>query len=290
MTELQAKETHLHPDAVLLVDWATANKNVYKHMEWRTAYNSAAYLVPVLESMKKTNPAITILDVGAGSGSISATFAQIIGTKGHVTALDLNPATIPRCEAVAEEMGVKEMMSFQQGEVHKLPYEDNTFDVVHCHQLLTHVNAPWDALREMLRVTKPGGVVAAREGDWETEVRWPQLPGLVKFHGFAGSMLVGHGGTKSAGRQLVSWALRAGAKRSQITPSYGTWSYTDPELKKVYAQGIIRDALHGPVRQAGLKSGLTEEDFDEMEKDFEAWIGMDDGILAMMHGEIRIQK
>jgi hypothetical protein len=34
----------------------------------------------------------------------------------------------------------------------------------------------------MLRVTKPGGVVAAREGDLETEVMWPPLPGLLKFH------------------------------------------------------------------------------------------------------------
>ena len=34
----------------------------------------------------------------------------------------------------------------------------------------------------MLRVTKPGGAVAVREGDLETEILWPPLPGIIKFH------------------------------------------------------------------------------------------------------------
>ncbi|KAK3316936.1 S-adenosyl-L-methionine-dependent methyltransferase [Apodospora peruviana] len=255
----------------------------------RTAYNSAAYLLPTLEAMKQDNPCLPILNVGAGSGSISAAFAQIVGPEGPVTALDVNPDTIPRFKAVAEEMGVIDRISFQQGEVHMLPVEDGVYDVVHCHQILAHVNAPWDALREMMRVAKPGGVVAAREGDWETEIRWPELPGLVKFHAFAGSMLVGHGGSKSSGRQLLSWALRAGAERSQITPSFGPSSYTGRELKKIYGYHSGRPPRPLCVK-AGVKSGLTDADFDEMEKDFEAWIGMDDGILAMMHGEILIQK
>ena len=75
---------------------------------------------------------------------------------------------------------------------------------------------PWDALREMLRVTKVGGIVAAREGDLETECVWPELPGLLKFRKFAGDMMTAAGGSSTAGRQLLSWALRAGVRREQI--------------------------------------------------------------------------
>jgi SAM-dependent methyltransferase len=49
-------------------------------------------------------------------------------------------------------------------------------------QLFGHVKAPSDALREMLQVLKPGGVMAAREGGNETEIVWPPLPGMLKWH------------------------------------------------------------------------------------------------------------
>ncbi|MCJ1389517.1 hypothetical protein MMC18_002374 [Xylographa bjoerkii] len=100
---------------------------------------------------------------------------------GHVTAVDLNPDILPRARAVAEMAGVKNI-EFQQGDAYKLPFADATFDIAYCHQMLTHLKAPWDALREMLRVTKPAGIVAAREGDLETECVWPDLSGLIKFH------------------------------------------------------------------------------------------------------------
>ena len=53
--------------------------------------------------------------------------------------------------------------------------------MVHCHQLFGHIRDPANAIREMLRVTKPGGVMAAREGDKETEIVWPPLPGMLKW-------------------------------------------------------------------------------------------------------------
>jgi hypothetical protein len=44
-----------------------------------------------------------------------------------------------------------------------LPFEDNSFDMVTCQTVLIHVQNPVEALREMLRVTKPGGIVVAAE-------------------------------------------------------------------------------------------------------------------------------
>lgn len=136
--------TELHPDAVPPVEWRTASKTVYKLMEWRTAHNSAAYLLPTLQAMSRSTPALKILDVGAGSGSISASLAQILGPAAgnHVTALDINPETIPRCRAVAAEMGVLDRMAFVQGEAHNLPFGDASFDVVHCHQVCSVLPFP----------------------------------------------------------------------------------------------------------------------------------------------------
>jgi ubiquinone/menaquinone biosynthesis C-methylase UbiE len=143
------------------------------HHELRNVDNSAGFLLKKLED--KSRKDLKILDVGSGSGTISASFAKIV-PDGHVTGLDINPNIIPRARAVAEIAGVTNI-DFQQGNVHKLPFADGTFDVTFCHQVLTHIREPENALREMLRVTKPGGIVAAREGDFDTEAVWPLLPG-----------------------------------------------------------------------------------------------------------------
>lgn len=203
------------------------------HHEWRTAENSADYLLPTLQVMKEKNPSLRILDVGAGSGTISLTLAQIVPS-GKVTATDINPDILPRAAAVAKTAGV-ENIEFLQADVLSLPFEDGTFDVTHCHQMLCHLKKPWDALREMMRVTKVGGVIAAREGDVQTECFWPELEGLVKYHGLA-VKLMDSAGSSRAGRQLLSWALKAGAERDQITPTYGTWFYNQPADKKPWGE------------------------------------------------------
>ena len=199
--------------------------------EVRTAENSAAHLLPKLQSMKELNPHLTLLDVGAGSGSISVSFAKLI-PDGYVIGVDLNSNILPRARAVADMAGIKNI-EFQQGDVYKLPFADGTFDVTFCHQVLIHIGNPWDALREMLRVTKRGGIVAAREGDYETNCVWPEIPELCRFHKLMAGLMSAGGGTPTAGRQLLSWALKAGVERSQITLSYGAGSYTTPSDRKI---------------------------------------------------------
>ncbi|KIW33620.1 uncharacterized protein PV07_00456 [Cladophialophora immunda] len=257
--------------------------------EVRTAENSAAYLLPKVQSMKEANPHLTLLDVGAGSGTISVSFAQLI-PDGHVTGVDLNPDILPRARAVAEMAGV-ENIDFQQGSVYKLPFADETFDVTCCHQVLIHIGTPWDALREMLRVTKRGGIVAAREGDYETECVWPDLPYLSKFHKLMAGLMSAGGGTPTAGRQLVSWALKAGAEPSQITLSYSPSSYDTPSRRKICSQGLCDQLRGGSMRAKALKFGLgSEDDFEQMAAAWEEWAKRDDASLAMLNGEILVQK
>ncbi|KAK4110384.1 S-adenosyl-L-methionine-dependent methyltransferase [Canariomyces notabilis] len=272
------------------VDYRKLGKDVFEFFTHRTAYNSAAYLIPTLERMKQENPRLRLLDVGAGAGSVSATFAQIIGPEGHVVCTDLAPSVLPQAEAFAESLGVKNI-EFKTADVHQLPFENDSFDVVHCHQLFGHIKDPVAALREMLRVTKPGGVVAAREGDRETEIIWPPLPGLKKWHEYVFDSKVAqvHGGTLTAGRQLLAWALEAGVKRNQIEVSYGTWLTSEEATKMVYARGISK-VLNGPSRKNALQFGLTEEDIDEICRDTLAWADREDSTWLMLQTEIIVRK
>ncbi|KAK2602698.1 hypothetical protein N8I77_009207 [Diaporthe amygdali] len=261
------------------------------HHELRTAENSAGYLLPTLAELHKANPRLRLLDVGAGSGTISATLAKAIQPDGHVIATDIEADILPRAKAVADLAGITNI-DYQEADVlSRLPFEDSTFDVTHCHQVLAHLPRPADAIREMLRVTKPGGIVAAREGDLETECVWPDLPGLAKFHTLAAAVISMAGGSPKAGRQLLSWALQAGVSRDQVTPGLGSWCYSEPQERKVWAQGMVDALQKGRLRSIGLSSKLaTEDDLQEMVAAWEEWASADGAILGMMQGEILVRK
>ena len=66
-------------------------------------------------------------------------------------------------------------------DVHTLGFPDDTFDVVHAHQVLQHVADPVRALREMARVCRPGGVVAVRDSDYAAFAWYPLLPALGEW-------------------------------------------------------------------------------------------------------------
>jgi ubiquinone/menaquinone biosynthesis C-methylase UbiE len=132
--------------------------SVLRSHQWRTAENSAAYLLPWLK------PADRLLDVAVGPGTITVDFAErlvgpIVGT---VVGIDSAPAAVSATLRLAAERGVTNL-SVSVGDVYDLEFPDASFDVVHAHQLLQHLSDPIAALREMRRVCRAGGLVAARE-------------------------------------------------------------------------------------------------------------------------------
>ena len=206
--------------------------NEVKHHEMRKAENCAGYLIPTLKSMADANPDLTLLDVGAGSGTITASLAKYM-PRGKVTAADLSEEILKTAEANAKQMGA-ENIEFQPANVYELPFPDKSFDVVHTHQMLCHLDTPLEALAQLLRVTKPDGVLAVRECDMRMWSWWPMLPWLDRFHQVQLATHEGAGGTNIAGPQLVSWAMKLGVPRDRITASQGAWCYSTPEERRIW--------------------------------------------------------
>ncbi|KAK3816507.1 MAG: S-adenosyl-L-methionine-dependent methyltransferase [Benniella sp.] len=96
-------------------------------------------------------------------------------SSGRVVGVDYTPEPLNDARAFAIQQGVTNI-EFQVGDIHALNFPDNTFDIVHVHQGLQHVADPVQALREMGRVAKPGGIVAARETAIGS--MYPELPSL----------------------------------------------------------------------------------------------------------------
>ena len=100
----------------------------------RTEENSAPYLIPTLLSMANADSHLTLLDVGPGLGTITASLANYM-PRGRVTATDLSEEILQSASAHAKDVGASNF-EFQTGNVYDVPFSDNTFDVVHTHQVL----------------------------------------------------------------------------------------------------------------------------------------------------------
>ncbi|MCD4844308.1 MAG: methyltransferase domain-containing protein [Methanosarcinales archaeon] len=117
------------------------------------------------------------LDAGCGIGLQCLLLADEVGLTGHVTGLDVSSEMLDRGQEIAKEAGLSERISFQEGDVANLPFDNNVFDWVWSADCVGY--GPWEPLpllKEMARVVKPGGIVAIAA--WSSEKLLPGYPRL----------------------------------------------------------------------------------------------------------------
>src|SRR5699024_2221715 len=187
----------------------------------RTVENAAQYLSHELTAGKSG------VDVGSGEGTITADLAARV-SPGQITGLALPPESIGHTR---EEIKARPLdnANFRVVDVHTLESADNSFDIVHAHQVLQHVKEPVQALKETRRVCKPGGIVAARDSDYAGFIWYPELPELDEWMQWYQTAARANAGEPNAGRYLLSWAQQAGF--TDITSSSSTWCLSTPEAR-----------------------------------------------------------
>ncbi len=251
------------------------HESVLRSHRWRTAENSAAYLLPYL------TPGQRLLDVGCGPGTLTLDLATRVGS---VTALEQTADALDLARAEAERQGATDV-SFEVGDVHALPFADGEFDVVHAHQVLQHVADPVQALREMRRVTRPGGIVAVRDSDYPGFAWYPRVPALDAWLELYLRCARANGGEPEAGRVLLSWAQQAGF--TEITPTASVWCFATPEDRDwwggMWADRILQSAMATQALDVGLRDGNRSR-LDL--RGLDAWAAAADGWLVIVHGEI----
>jgi SAM-dependent methyltransferase len=111
-------------------------------------------------------PGLAVLEVGCGTGEDARAIADHVGATGRVVALDLNAPVLD--EARRRAQGVPGTITFVQGDVQRLDYADASFDRCYCERVLQHVPDPAAAIRELVRVIRPGGRIVVADSDWGT--------------------------------------------------------------------------------------------------------------------------
>jgi SAM-dependent methyltransferase len=116
------------------------------------------------------------LDAGCGIGLQAVLLAKAVGTAGHVTGLDMFPEFLHHAEDIVKSSGLSEHVSFRQGDVRELPFDDNRFDWAWSSNCVGYSPAiePVPALKELRRVVRPGGRLAILV--WSSEKLLPGYP------------------------------------------------------------------------------------------------------------------
>ncbi|KQQ65295.1 class I SAM-dependent methyltransferase [Microbacterium sp. Leaf320] len=251
------------------------HETVLRSHSSRTIANSAEYLRPHLTAGTR------LLDVGAGPGSITVDFASVVG---HVTATEIDENALSLSRDLAASRGLTNL-DFSVEDVHSLSFADDSFDVVHAHQVLQHVGDPVQALREMRRVTAPGGVVGVRDADYAGFIWFPMLPELDRWLDLYRRAARANGGEPDAGRRLLAWARAAGF--DDVTATTSNWTYATPEDRawwgSMWADRILESAL---ARQLVDSDMATSADLQAISDAWKRWADDGDGWYLVPHGEI----
>ena len=104
----------------------------------------------------RLEPGERVLDLGSGAGTDSLVAAQMVGEQGHVTGIDMTSAMLAKARAAAAEMGATNV-EFVEGEAERLPFADETFDVVISNGVIDLVPDKDAVFAELHRVLVPGG-------------------------------------------------------------------------------------------------------------------------------------
>jgi SAM-dependent methyltransferase len=241
---------------------------VLRSHRWRTAENSCAYLLPHLR------PDMTLLDVGCGPGSITADLA---GRVARVVGIDTSAEVV--AAARADHPGVE----FRVGDLFDV---DETYDVVHAHQVLQHLRHPVPALLQLASI---GRLVAVRDSDYPGFRWYPDDERLDRWLATYLAVTRKNGANADAGRRLLAWAHEIGMR--DVTFSTSTWTFAGPEDRRWWGDlWAARTEGTAFADQAVAYGVATPAELAEMAEGWRAWAAHPDGVFVVVHGELLLRS
>lgn len=124
-----------------------------------TAYRRLLVASGAKAALGSIGPKAKVLDCGIGSGSLSIALNSILPERLNYCGIDLSGEMLAIADAEMRQAAL--VPELRQADILSIPYADASFDFVMAAHVLEHLPEPQHALREMVRVLKPGGMLFA---------------------------------------------------------------------------------------------------------------------------------
>lgn len=145
-----------------------------------------------------------ILDLGTGTARIPIKLCQT-EQQCHVTAIDMAAHMLELAAKNVNENGLSERIRLERIDAKSMPYDDGSFDSSISNSIVHHIPEPELCLAELIRVTKPGGIIFVRD------LLRPQNDAIVQ------QLVQTYAGTENAhSRQMFEDSLRAALSIDEI--------------------------------------------------------------------------
>ena len=118
-----------------------------------------------------------ILDAGCGTGDVTRALAGIVGSTGSVVGVEASDVMLNEARRRA---GVAlSSVEFHSGDIHRLDFDDDSFDAAFSERVFQHLESPAVAMAELARVTRPGGRLVVIDTDWGMHAIYGADPSLT---------------------------------------------------------------------------------------------------------------
>lgn len=221
--------------------------DVQQNMDFVKLYKKRAHALLDLQTGQ------TILDAGAGVGEDAREIAERVAPIGRVVGLDLSLAMVKTAQQRRQGTGLP--VHFLQGDIQHLSFCDDSFDRCYADRTFQHLPNPELAISELIRVTKPNGLLVIVDPDHETQVLdSPYADVTRRFFRFRND------GMRQPGiaHRLYALFKEAGLVDIQVIPL--TWVTTDYETIYPiahYIEGMREAQVHGVVTQVEAEEWVS---------------------------------
>jgi demethylmenaquinone methyltransferase/2-methoxy-6-polyprenyl-1,4-benzoquinol methylase len=200
------------------------------------------------------------LDAGCGIGLPALLLVEAVGSAGHVIGLDISSDFLIYAEDLAKKSDLGRQISFKQGDVSHLPFEDKSLDWLWSCDCAGYPSSsdPLPQLKELMRVIKPGGTIALLA--WSSQQLLPGYPLLEARLNAASSSIIPYVKGKRPESNFVrtlGWFFKAGLQECRAQTIVGTaFSPLSEDIRRALI--CFFDMLWGKPQ-----AGESKEDRDE---------------------------
>jgi ubiquinone/menaquinone biosynthesis C-methylase UbiE len=218
--------------------------------------DQASTLVELLHSDTNYPAGSKVLEAGCGVGAQTVTLAGN-NPETNFTAIDISTSSITVAKKKVQEAGFVNV-SFQQGDIFKLPFKPESFDHIFVCFVLEHLAQPIRALKCLRKVLKVNGSITVIEGDHGSAYFYPDSTQAHKAIQCQVELQKRTGGNANIGRELYPIIEQSGFSSTQVSPRMVYVDPSKPALVEGFTKNTFTAMIEG-VRNSAIAAELIDE-------------------------------